>query len=750
MQNKSNELFQEFFDSCLNGIRSSKSQPVKNRVQEEFGLDINRVEVGYCSGQFHHRENQVFKRKYASIGILTESDANVNNPESTAYSCFGKEGIVLPLRNEIGEIVNFIAFRLKLKSKKIEYLNSEGIFPRYPESHIKRIFITTDVWDASVLISSNVLGFNDSVIALDEGEFKAKHKEAIGYSSELEELVFCCPDAEKLASHFSEVSIRMTDSYLDNMSLKEFYLNHDSKALNDYLNENRIPIGEDKNLDTTDPKNIRWTGQYGSVRILGGLDISDSNRLIVDLYYKPKSGMKDSRIRVDLMDYENTNIKTGELGARLQFESNKILNDIDRLRDDLTEYRDTEYSKLFKPSTSIEQENRGQNKKDALKLLKQKNLLQKIDKSIANSGLVGEQKSRLLSFIIAVSYKTPYPLHGVVKGTSASGKSTLVNHIKSLIPTEDTRDLTSGSNQSLSYDNNLINKLMVIQDFDGLGEKVMYDFRELQSNKSITRNTVAVNRDGDKYTESITIEGGFSSLGASTKALYHDNETRSILLTVDESEKQTISIQKRQNELRAGLIDIQRESDIKLLIRNSVRNLKSYEVVNPYAVNITLPTIPGLRRVNSQFLDLISNITILNQYQRELNSDGILITELEDVENAIDIFINTLYIKADDLDSLLRTFYNTLCQFLLTQPKKLLTTFKTPQIRKSLGISNTGVDTKIKELKNMGYIKVVGGSKNLGYEYELDIEDGIERKRKSIKEYLDNQLKEVKENTKEA
>lgn len=749
MKNKGNQLLSDFFASCQNGLRAAKSAPHRKAL-DEFGLNLNRVEVGFNSGQFHHRESDEFKDAFVKAGILTKSSTPVNDPDRTAYTCFGKESLTFPLRNEDGEVVNFFAYRLKVKSDRKHYLNNQGLFPGFPSENTKRLYFTTDVFDAATMMSACLIPFDHSVIALDEGEFSEKHLKALSIATELEEIIFLCPQGEALTLKIKEyggISVRFINAYTGGLCVNEFFLNHGAKGLHDYIESKRYEDNSVSQLNTENPLNLHKEGEYGSISVLGGIDSSVSERLDVDLFYSPHGEIKRKRIRVDLLDYESTDLKVDELSRRLQFDKRKILEDLDILRSDLVDYRDDQFARLYANQSPKIIENQGRGKNESIEFLKQPNLLNKIDKCIEHSGLVGEQKSRLLCFLIGVSHFTDYPLHGIVKGSSGSGKSQLVNHIKSLMPDEKVKDYTSGSNQTMSYyGDELENKFVVIQDFDGFTSKMQYDFRELQSNLSITRAFVDRDDHGKNYTREVTVTGGFSSLGASTKNVYHDNETRSILISVDESKGQTLAIQQKQNRNRAGLIDHEKEEKSRTLLRNCIRNLKSYKVINPFATQVELPFLNGLRRLNNQFHDLVSVIAIFSQYNREIDKNGYLIAQYEDVQQTIDIFFESIMIKADDLDAITRTFYNNLLVYIESSPKGFQTSFKVSEIRRRLGMKQTTVNNRIKTLHHMGYLQVVGGTKNKGYEYKLDISDSIERKRDEIKEVLSEQLLKTNEN----
>ena len=129
----------------------------------------------------------------------------------------------------------------------------------------------------------------------------------------------------------------------------------------------------------------------------------------------------------------------------------------------------------------------------AVQFLSNKRLLENIDKLLEQSGIVGEEENRKLLFILASSYKMPYLLHALIQGTSGEGKSHLLNSIAECMPQEDVMNLTRITSKSLYHyrEKELMNKLILIQDFDGLDEEAQFAFREMQSAKFLSSSKIS-------------------------------------------------------------------------------------------------------------------------------------------------------------------------------------------------------------------------------------------------------------------
>jgi len=176
------------FESFCTGIRSVKAVKPKHYLEEK-GLDYRKLNIGFCSGQFHHRKSEEWRKPYIDLGILTPSKAPVNYPSRKAYTCFGFYSVVFPLMNQQNQIVNLFAIRIKLAQQKEEYLNTEGVYPCYPSLLTRRLYITSTIIEAASIVQSGTLDSRESVIALNNGNWLPQHKELISGLEQLEEII---------------------------------------------------------------------------------------------------------------------------------------------------------------------------------------------------------------------------------------------------------------------------------------------------------------------------------------------------------------------------------------------------------------------------------------------------------------------------------------------------------------------------------------------------------------------------------
>ena len=363
------------------------------------------------------------------------------------------------------------------------------------------------------------------------------------------------------------------------------------------------------------------------------------------------------------------------------------------------------------------------------------------------TGIIGNEDTRITQFIIGSSSNMPYPMHSIIQGTSGSGKTHLLQTVAECMPMEDILDLTRVTPKSLyNYENDdLINKLILIQDFDGMNEDAQLAFREMQSAGYLSSSTSKKTRTGDWKSSVKKVMSHFASITATTNDdIYFDNASRSIFLGIDESEQQTQRIIEYQNSKMAGEVDKTEQLNAKLLLRNAVRLLKSKEVINPFAKRIDLPLSGQIRRrLNEQFNRFVCQIAILHQFQREENEDGKLIATREDVELAIKYFFNPIILKVDDLDAGNRQLFEKLKQVFDNEKKEGKKDFTARKVRESLSIGKTKAHSLLKLLVELGYVRVASGTPNKGFNYELGEQDTLDKTREQIKQSLTEQLQKL-------
>jgi hypothetical protein len=529
-------------------------------------------------------------------------------------------------------------------------------------------------------------------------------------------------------------------------SLNDMWVNYGTDGIL-HLLKNEKAEKTSNGLQIVNGYKISFTGTAGVFYVVGNLPM-DLGNLRVSLQIVAHTTQKKHRLKVDLFDFGSVQSQCGELSEKQGFDFQELETDFLQLTDLLEQHREALFEAEINPVTDrySEKELTPQAHEKAVEFLSRPQLLENINKLLEQNGIVGEEQNRMVLFILASSYKMPYLMHAIVQGSSGEGKSHLINGIAQCMPQEDVMNMTRITSKSLYHyrDKELINKLIVIQDFDGLDEEAQYAFREMQSAKFLTSSTVVKDIFGNNRGRIKQVQAHFASMTTTTKAeVYYDNMSRSVILGVDESQAQTMRIIAIQNKKIAGKGNNESEVQATQLLRNAMRVLKSYEVINPFADKLTLPLeAKMLRRLNSQFQNFVSQITILHQYQRKADSKGRLISTKDDVKSAVDIFFSSIIIKVDELDKSTRQFFENLKGYVKSQKNGTTHRFTNREIRQKLNISKTSSFRYMQLLQELEYIQAIEGSVNRGFKYVICYWDNMEKLKTKIKKELGVQLEQ--------
>jgi DNA primase catalytic core len=124
---------------------------------------------------------------------------------------------------------------------------------------------------------------------------------------------------------------------------------------------------------------------------------------------------------------------------------------------------------------------------EALELLKDPGLLDRILHDFAACGVVGEKTNKLLGYLACVSRKLEEPLAVVIQSSSAAGKSSLMEAILAFIPEEERVKYSAMTGQSLFYmgEQSLKHKVLAIVEEEG-AERASYALKLLQSEGELT------------------------------------------------------------------------------------------------------------------------------------------------------------------------------------------------------------------------------------------------------------------------
>jgi DNA primase catalytic core len=415
------------------------------------------------------------------------------------------------------------------------------------------------------------------------------------------------------------------------------------------------------------------------------------------------------------------------LSSRMEIPEAKIEDDLLRILRYLEKKRDKELEVVTGKLKELTEEEQ----LIGLDFLTAPDLFDQIIADTETLGYVGDDINKLLVYLCASSRKLDDPISVLVVSESASGKSYLAETILKLMPTEESSSMTSLSNQALNYmeEDGLVHKFLVMGEAVH-GEEVEHQVREMLSAKVLSRLVTTKDAKTGSLTSKMVKRKAVVAVVMSTTnyAVNPENASRFFVVNTNESEDQTQAIHKQQRYKYSVTRMKQKEEEIPSLIHKhqcAQRLLKKHRIVNPFAPFLDFPSkLMRSRRDHERFIDLISVVCFLRQYQKEekeYESFTYLECDLEDYEVAYQIMthilpatLSTFPKAALELYEDVRTYVKNKAvaeQIALTD-----VSFTQREIREKTGHSYNSVRRQFQLLCNYEYLKSGGlgvrGSRN--------------------------------------
>ena len=741
-----------------------KSMAASKRAREYTAgrnLDWQKLEIGFAGEKLADSWNEALKKSALQLGLLHAAPAG--KPEPKLKDC-----LVFPLKDREGQPVSFYGRSiLESDTSRHFYLKDrQGLYPHYPKADTTHLILTESVIDAATLLQNESISSQYSILALyGTNGLSAEHLEAIRSLEQLQEVVlFLDGDAAGRAAaekhgqtlqqlfSFLRISQVETPEGEDINSLLEAHapevLQHliesrtgfflSSEKEQEQLPQPTVPAKE------TPLQADRWGLYYATpvalYRISGSLP-QGLESLKVSLSLECLSSNRKYRSKPDLFEEKQVVRTAREAAEKLDLPVHLLQQGLEELTDLLEEHRREQIEKPKHKASSPAASSAVMQK--GLELLQKPNLLKELNQLIGKAGVVGEERTRLFLLPVALSYKTDKPLHALLQGSSGSGKTHLLIKLSSFIAEDDRKHFTRITESSLYnwglYE--LQNKLICLEDLDGLKEEALLAFRELQSRGQISSSTSVKDEQGNISAQTRTVYGPIASLACTTKGeIYEDNLSRCFLVAVDESREQTRKIIDYQNKKAAGLIDAREEEQARQLLEVALGLVKPLPVINPYATKLQLPEAAHKqRRLNELYQSYVQQLTLLHQYQRQKDKQGRLIAHKEDLLQAAHLMFDTILLKVDELNGPLRQFFEQLKSYLRDRDQE----FSQREVRQGLHISKTQLQRFLYDLMQLEYVQLAGGHGNRGYRYRISYWDSLEAMKAQIKQHIESQLEKL-------
>ena len=436
---------------------------------------------------------------------------------------------------------------------------------------------------------------------------------------------------------------------------------------------------------------------------------------VIDLYQgKQRQHFIDEAVRETLLDAELIKRDLGKLLLRLE------------------ELQQERIQAALAPAASVPSMDEAE-RKEAMELLRDPGLMQRILADFEACGVVGEDTNKLVGYLAAVSRKFNKPLGVIIQSTSAAGKTTLMESVLSFVPEEERVKYSAMTGQALFYlgEQDIRHKVLAIAEEEG-AEKATYALKLLQSEGELTiASTGKDPQSGLLTTQTYHVQGPVMIFFTTTSIeLDEELANRCLTLTVDESREQTRRIHalQREEETIQGYIRAQKAERLRTLHRNAQRLLQALPVHNPFAAMLTFPDeSTRLRRDQKKYLALMRALALLHQHQRPRRMvEGVehIEVSIDDIAEANRLAGEVLGRSLDEMPPQTRRFLNLLhdmvekeCEERKCEPR--LCRFSQREARKYTGWSPFQVKKHIGRLTELEYVLPTRCGRGQQIAYEL-------------------------------
>ena len=322
--------------------------------------------------------------------------------------------------------------------------------------------------------------------------------------------------------------------------------------------------------------------------------------------------------------------------------------------------------------------------------LKLPTILKRIEHIAQKSGFGDDTPIIQANFLSALSCFTKDNIGFIYKGSAGSGKSTCMEMVKSLIPTENIVSLSHLSEKAL-LTLDLDKKALFIDEMSG-AKTASYFLRDALTSDNLSYahfNKKSNNVKERKAQVSITTS-------TAVDRVEHQFSSRCIALELSNSEKRRKEIIEYSLKVEAGEIVNDFSEEIKE-IHEAIRNFKYPEVRIPFAtqLNFSSRSDDSIRKMNIA-KSLIKLCTFLNQQNREI-IDGKIIATVEDYAEVfplIEMFYKSGY---QELSNSVNTIWECL-------KDDNITSFTMDEFEQKYSLKHATAHNYVSELCNKNYL----------------------------------------------
>ncbi|NJO24542.1 MAG: toprim domain-containing protein [Bacteroidia bacterium] len=478
---------------------------------EGRAINYKQHEAGYNSGDWHHKLNEKnFIASCESYGLLKAKPAG-------GFTTWAKDCIIFPLKNAENKIISLYGrSTTNDKEQRHFYLqNRSGLYPGYPALQTKKLILVESIIDAASLLQQKEITEQFTILSLyGTNGLTEEHQTAIASLPQLEEIVLMlnADEAGEAATHKHahtlhtlHTHIRITHTSLPaGEDVNSVLCTHDdAKVLSDLIEQRKdfsFSIEKEKQssseiipssltrLNTSNQELLIYDNCQLRIEVWGGIKITGLDRMKVTLKVQHKAKqLLPIRDTLDLYSRQQTEHLIQTISENFDANIKQTETTISELTNELENYRIKKIEAL-QPKEKAVNEMTAAARTTAISELKKEKLLERHNKMIGLTGIVGEEKNRMIAYLIYTMRKQQNPLHVMFLGASGSGKTYLQEKISELVPDEDKMEITQITENALYYfkQEELKHKLIIFEDLDG-ALQVFYPMRELQTKKKISK-----------------------------------------------------------------------------------------------------------------------------------------------------------------------------------------------------------------------------------------------------------------------
>ena len=280
-----------------------------------------------------------------------------------------------------------------------------------------------------------------------------------------------------------------------------------------------------------------------------------------------------------------------------------------------------------------------ENFKRADSLLNSPDILSVLADTIRAVGYAGDVRPALMSYVGVTSRLSDAPLNLAYISQSAAGKNAAIEATLPFFPKGAYYLVRASSPRALIYnDAQFAHRTVVLTEADSLPEEgpAASAMRSLISDHEMSYEVVEKQRDGSFYVRKIVKPGPTGLITTSTRSLGDQMDTRTLSVPIPDSVEQTRLILRAQADLAnqalapldlSGWVALQRWLELA----------GERRVFIPFAdalAELVPATAVRMRRDFPQILSVIQTVALLQQRLRERDSQGRVITTLDDYSKA--------------------------------------------------------------------------------------------------------------------